>query len=128
MSGSIIGTRNGLTRFAPPLVQHADLLLQGDDAAYAAGDDDRHPLLVVGVHLQAGLFDGLERGGGGELYEAVHAPRLLPVDVRRGVEVGDLARDGGLQAVGVERGYGVDAGLAGEQVLPGLVAGQGPPG
>ena len=97
------------------------MLGDGDDAADAAGDHDADPFGVSVGDGYATVVVGLYCRGKRQLDEAVYAAGLLAVDEVGRLKVLDFGRDGGLVALGVEGGDGIDPGLAGDDGLPGGV-------
>ena len=100
----IIGTRNGLTRRAPLLAEHADLRFQGFQATHARSDDDTRPVGIEGEAAAvqtAGVGQGLGCRYRRELGEAVNPPEILgPVEIS-GIEV--RADPAGARRLGAEQ-------------------------
>ena len=85
-----------------------------------AGAEVHADALGVGLRdFQPRILDGLDAGGHAELDEAVHAARFLFGNAERGgIEILDLAGDGGGKAGGIELRDAADAAFAGEDVAP----------
>src|SRR5205807_4487859 len=87
------------------------------DSADAGRDGRADPIALV-CDVDAGVGLRLARGRHDDLREAVHPPRLLPVDPVARVEILELAREvDGVVGV-VETGDLTRAGFAREQVRP----------
>ena len=96
-----------------------DLLLLGDrrDAADRGADEDADPRRVE--LLDTRLVPGLLRGGDGEEDVAIHPPRLLGRDQRRGIEATHLAGDPDRELARVEALDEPDPAAARDGRLPG---------
>ena len=100
------------------------LVLEGDEAADAGGQDHGAAVGVLLGEVQAALLHRLLGGGQGELGEAVHLPDLPLLHVVGRVEALDLPGQLGLHVGGVVEGDGADAALAGLHGLPALGGGE----
>ena len=68
--------------------------------------------------VQAGIADGLQRGGDAVVDEYVHAAGFFAADVLADVEIAHFAGDLAVDVGCVETGDEADAAFAGQQVIP----------
>ena len=100
------------------LAQGLHFLEQGDDSADARPDQHPHAVAVGLVNFQAGLRQRFQRGGGGELCEAIHFSGFARPEQRRPVEALHLGRELRLVMAGVELGDRRRARFAFDQRAP----------